>query len=52
MKPMLVLESPGMSSAKILFKIRSHTISKYPVKVAVRDTSKRNRYNAGCGGLT
>lgn len=49
---MLVRESPGISSAIILFKIRSQTISKYPVNVAVRDTSKRNRYKAGCGGLT
>lgn len=52
MKPIFVRESPGISSAIILFKIRSQTISKYPVKVAVRDTSKRNRYKAGCGGLT
>lgn len=52
MKPILVLESPGISSDIILFKIRSQTISKYPLKVAVRETSKRNRYKAGCGGLT
>lgn len=49
---MLVRESPGISSAIILFNILSQTISRYPLKVADRDTSNRNRYKAGCGGLT
>lgn len=47
MKPMLVRESPGISSVIILFKILSQTISRYPVKVADRDTSNKNKYKAG-----